>query len=128
MAISFSISKEDLASSRPITPGAYTVVMTSVTKGPGKNDPSSDVITFVFTIESGPDMKAVGVKLKWWLSEKFPAAGATLIEALTGKPIPETGIELPDFEVALGRKVKAYIKNEMYNGRMTNKIDGFLTK
>jgi len=127
MSINFSISKEDLASSKPITPGVYVTTITGVSKGPGKNDPSAEVVTFTFQIESGPDPKAVGVKLKWWLSEKYTVAGAPLIEAITGKAVPETGADF-DFEMSIGRKVKVYIKNEMYNGRVTNKIDGFVTK
>jgi hypothetical protein len=125
MSISFQVSKEDLAQSKTIKPGLYTLTCKSVVKAPGKSDPTSDVVTFIFVTKSGPDPASIGVPVKWWLSEKFAAAAVPLIEAINGKKVSEEGVEV-DFEALVGRDVKGYIKNGMYNGRPTNKIDGFV--
>lgn len=123
----FSISKEDLLRSKVVKPGVYVLLIRNITEGPGKNDPQSNVVTIDFVVESGPDANAIGVPIKHWLSEKAPGLAVGFIEAATGKKVPEDGIQLPEWGPLVGRKVKAYIKNDMYNGKPNNKIDGFVT-
>jgi hypothetical protein len=122
----FSITKDDLLRAKTIKPGVYTLLVKNVSDGPGKADPQSNVTTIDFVVDAGPDPSCIGVPIKYWLSEKWPAGGVGFIEAVTGKKMSAEGIDIPELSIAVGRKVKAYVKNEMYQGRPTNKIDGFL--
>lgn len=127
MPINFPVSKEDILRGKAVKPGVYTLTVKSVTEGPGKTDPTSNVVTIVLLIESGPngDQTYNGVPVSFWLSEKAPGAAVPFIEAVTGKKVPDTGVN-PDLEQTIGRKVKAFIRNEKYQGRDTNKIEGFM--
>lgn len=125
MSLSFSISKEDLLRSKIVKPGVYVLNIKNITQGAGKNDPESTTTTLDFTIDSGPDPNAVGVPLKYWLSEKAAGLAKEFLEKASGKPIPEDGATL-DLMPMIGRKVKAYIKTEKYQGRDQNKIDAFI--
>lgn len=127
MAINFPVSKEDILRGKAVKPGVYTLLIKDIKEGPGKSDPSSNVVTISMVIESGPngDNSFNNVPVSHWLSEKAPGMAIPFIEAVTGQKIPETGAN-PDLEQCKGRKVKAFIKNEMYQGRPSNKIDGFM--
>ena len=125
MPISFNISKEDLLRSKIVKPGVYTLLLKNVTEGPGKNDPLSNTITLDFVIESGVDPAAVGVPVKYWLSEKAAGLATGFLEAISGKKIDDA-VQIPDMASLVGRKVKAYIKTNNFEGRPQNKIDGFV--
>ena len=127
MPINFPVSKEDILRGKAVKPGVYTLLVKDIKEGPGKSDPSSNVVTISMIIESGPngDGSFNGVPVSHWLSEKAPGMAIPFIEAVTGKKVPEEGVN-PDLEQCKGRKVKAFIKNEMYQGRPSNKIDGFM--
>jgi hypothetical protein len=122
----FSVTKQDLLRSKVVTPGVYLLTIKSIKEGPGKNDPQSTVTTVEMEIKSGPDTKAVGVPISYWLSEKAPGMAVGFLEAVSGKKVPEDGMSVPDWSPYIGREVKAFIKNEMYNNRPTNKVDGFM--
>ncbi len=127
MPMNFPISKEDILRGKAVKPGVYVLTVKSCKMGPGKSDPSSNVMAVNFTIESGPagDNSFNGIPIDTWFSEKAAGMAIPFIEAVTGHKVPETGAN-PDFEQCIGRKVKAFIKNEMYQGRNTNKIEGFM--
>lgn len=127
MPINFPITKTDILRGKAVKPGVYTLLIKSVKEGPGKSDPTSQVVTVSMVIESGPSGDATfnGVPIDTWFSEKAPGMAIPFVEAVTNKKIPEDGAN-PDLEQTVGRKVKAYIKNEKFNGRDTNKIEGFM--
>lgn len=131
MPISFGISAEGLLRSKVVAPGVYLLNIKNITSGPGKNDPSSTTVTIDFTIKDGPNAAgqgAIGVPLRYWLSEKADGLAVGFIEAVTGKKVPQTGAQIPDLTQFIGRDVSGYIKNGMYNGKPQNQIDGFVSK
>jgi hypothetical protein len=124
--MSFSISKEDMLRSKVLKPGVYVLVVKNITQGPGKNDPQSTTTTVDFTVDSGPDPNAVGVPIRYWLSEKAAGLAKDFLEKVTNQQISDEGLANMKLAPLVGRKVKAYIKPEKYLGRDQNKIDGFL--
>lgn len=124
MPINFNITREDMLRSKTVKPGMYLLSVKSVTKGPGKNDPSSETITINFVVEDG-DKEFIGVPIPYWVSEKAPGLAVDFLEAVSGKKMSADGGSF-DIEQCVGRKVKAFIKNEKYQNRMTNKIEGFM--
>lgn len=108
MPINFGISKEDLLRGRQGKPGWYTLHITDITEGPGKNDPASNTITVDMKITAGPDPAVVGAPVRHYLSEKAPGMAVPFIEAATGKQLPENGANL-DIERCKGRDVKAML-------------------
>jgi hypothetical protein len=124
----FSISKEDMLRSKVVQPGVYVLLIKDINQGPGKNDPDSITTTVDFVIESGPDPKGIGVPLKYWISEKAAGLSQDFFVKVTGKALPDDGITMTADQLnsLIGRKVKAYLKPEKYQGKDQNKIDGFL--
>lgn len=122
----FSISKEDMMRSKIVKPGVYILSIKDIKQGPGKNDPDSTTTTVDFVIESGPDANAPGVPIRYWISEKAAGLATDFLEAAFGNSVPMEGINIDDLTPLVGRKVKAYIKSDKYNGRDQNKIDGFI--
>jgi hypothetical protein len=47
------------------------------------------------------------------------------IEVVAGKKV-EAGVEY-DIEGLKGKKIKVNVKNQEWNGRLTNSVDGFMT-
>jgi hypothetical protein len=109
MAIPFQISRENMIAGRSGAPGWYLLVVKSVTQGPGKNDPQSNVVTIDMSIVSGPDKSVIGAPVKHYLSEKKPERAVPFIEAVTGKRIAENGAT-PNLEESVGRKLKAHLQ------------------
>ena len=128
MPMSFSITKEDLMRSKAVKPGLYLLTIKNISQGPGKNDPSSTVTTIDFEIKDSTagDKEFIGVPVKHWISEKAAGYASGFFEAVTGKKITD-GMQVPDLAQLIGRDVKGYIKNDIFNGRPTNKVDGFMT-
>lgn len=126
MPINVSISKEDMLRSRIVQPGVYVLNIKSVTQQVGKSDPDTMTTVVHFAIESGPDPKAVGVPLEYYIGEKNVGMQIPFLEIAFGKKIPEDGVANLDLELLVGRKIKAYIKSDKFQGRDKNKIDGFL--
>jgi len=126
MPINVSISKEDLLRSKIVKPGVYVLLVKDITQRVGKSDPDTQTTVFRFVIEDGPDKSGIGVPIDYYVGEKSWGFQRDFLEKLFGKPIPDEGIGNLDLEPTKGRKIKGYIKTEKYNGRDTNKIDGFL--
>jgi len=129
MPMTFAISAEGMLRSKVLPPGVYVLNINNISQGPGRNDPASTTTTINFVVESGPTgtgPEVVGVPVRYWLSEKADGLSVGFFEAVTGRKVPQTGAQFPTLETLIGRKVKGYIKNDMWQGRPTNKIDGFL--
>jgi hypothetical protein len=124
--MNFSISKEDMLRSKVLKPGVYVLLIKNISQGPGKNDPQSTTTQVDFTVETGPDPEAVGVPIRYWISEKAAGLAVDFLEKVTNQKIPQDGLANLKLAPLVGRKVKAYIKPEKYMGRDQNKIDGFL--
>jgi len=125
MPMQFNVSRDDLLRATVIKPGLYLLKVESVTQGPGKNDPQSITTTVNMKIVSGPDPKAVGVPITTWFSEKAAGLAVEFLEAITKSKIPEGGVNI-DLEAAIGREVKGYVENEKYQGKLQNKIVGWV--
>jgi hypothetical protein len=122
MPSTFSASKEDILRSKSITPGVYTGVVKSVTQKAAKTDGSTNTV-FTFVIQGSPNGIFDGVPVDALFSEKAPGFAAELISILQGKKWEGEPVDLDN---AVGKKVKIHVVNDVYNGRKTNKIDGYM--
>ena len=125
MSMKFDISRDDMLRSKVIKPGVYLVTIESITQGPGTNDPQSITTTVNLKVKDGPDRNAIGVPIRTWFSEKAAGMAVEFLEAVTKTKIPEDGAGF-DMEMAVGREVKAYVGNVKYNGRMQNRVEGWM--
>ena len=121
-SIPFEITREDLLRNRTIAPGWYAMLIRSVVKGEAKTDGSMKVdVGFVVTAD-GP-FKDVPVSRTF--SEKAPGFTVSFIEAVSKRKIdPDKGGTF-DLAMAQGKKVWAYVKNEMYQNRLVNRVEDF---
>lgn len=126
MSIKVSISKEDMLRSKIVKPGVYVLLVKDVFQQPGKSDPDTMTTVVRFVIESGPDPSGIGVPIDYYMGEKNMGFQVDFLQIAFGKSIPQDGIADLDLELLKGRKVKAYIKPDKYQGRDKNKIDGFM--
>lgn len=124
--LSFSVSQQDLLRSKVVKPGPYVLTIQNISQGPGKNRPDTIVTTIEMIVDSGPDPEAVGVPITHWISETAAGMAVEFLECAFGQKIPASGAQNMDLGKLIGRKVKAYIKNDKYNGKLTNRIEGFL--
>lgn len=115
------ISREDLMKSKVIAPEWYPCEVTKVDEHPSK---SGDSINWDIHMKVLSPVDVAGVVLIRTFNEKAPGFAVEFIEACGGKIDAENG---GDFELgaATGRKLNVLVKNEMYNGTMRNKADGF---
>lgn len=119
MATRIKLTREDIMAGKAIAPAWYLSEIKEVTQKPSKTDGSTN--TWVkFMILEGPN---TGVMINKNYSEKFMAGIVGLIEALTGKPyVEDTEIDL---DSAIGKKVRIKVKNNEYQGRMQNDVEGY---
>ena len=121
-AIPFSITREDLLRGKVVSPGWYPLFIKTVIKGEAKTDGSMKVdVTFVVTAD-GP-FKDVPVPRTF--SEKAPGFTVPFIEAVSKKKIDLDKGGTFDLAVAQGKKVWGYIKNEMYQNHLVNRVEDF---
>jgi hypothetical protein len=106
--------------SKTVEPGWYKCLVKDVTRDSASTDGSTlAVIDFIITQE-GPFQ---GVPMKRFFSEK--AMGFSIpFFAACGAPIKEEGGSY-DFAKTKGKTILVYVKNEMYQNRMTNKPEDF---
>jgi len=120
MPARFGISREDQLRSKTVTPGWYTCLIKSVEQKPAKTDGSTNT-NVEFVVEGGP---FDGVPVGRTFSEKAPGFAVRFIEAIIGRKIKPEGEDF-DFEMATGKKVRVYIKNDTYQGRAVNRAEDF---
>lgn len=117
-------TKQDLLESKQLTPGWRQLVCKSVDYGPGKNDPSSNVYTCVFVIDSGAD---AGVPIRVWFSEKQTAIRRLVDYLSCFTPNGELD-ESKEYDVTatIGLKLEGYCLHEVNdNGQRFNTIQEF---
>lgn len=122
----FGINEADIKKSRQVTQGFYPVLINNAYETQAKTD-GSKLIVFEGTIQGG---EFDGVPLLWQFSEKAPGFAIPFFKAL-GAPIGEPGSDFEkggqfDEKKAIGKTIKVFVKNELYQGRMLNKADQFL--
>ena len=120
MPMTFGVSKTDILRSKTVTPGWYPATLKSIDQKPAKTDGSINTIVH-FIIDGGP---FDGVPVDSLFSEKAPGFAVPLMEALLGRKIKPEG-EQVDFEKGIGSKIKIYVVNDKYMGRMTNKVEDY---
>jgi len=121
-SIPFEITREDLLRNRTIAPGWYAMLVRTVVKGEAKTDGSMKVDVNLVVIADGP-FKDVPVSRTF--SEKAPGFTVSFIEAVSKRKIdPDKGGTF-DLAMAQNKKVWGYVKNEMYQNRLVNRVEDF---
>ena len=118
--IKLSITRESLLRGTTVTPGWYKMEVKSVIQTAAKTD-GSDMIKLVFCIVEG---KFEGVPIDQYFSEKAPGFAVPFIEAIQGRKVNPDGEEF-DMALSQGRLLMGYVKNDEYQGRLTNKVADF---
>lgn len=119
MALKLNLTREDILQGKVVPPGWYLCNIKDVTQEKAKSSDSWNYVLY-FSIADGPHKD---VPLKFWISEKAPGVVAPLIEIFTGKEM-QAGVDY-DLESMKGKQIRVNVKNDEYNGRLTNKVDGF---
>ncbi len=121
------ISKADLLRGETINPSWYeAVVVSMVAKAPKTGGDSMNYVP-TFKIPSLDDREVPHT-----FNSKAIGRMGPFIAAIQGKPLKEVLEALDkgnlefETEEAVGKKLLINIKNEEYQGRLVNKVDGFL--
>lgn len=120
MPLSFTITREDMLRSKVLEPGWYKMFIKNVTQEPAGTDGSTNTILDHVVVQDGP-FKDVPVRR--WFSEKAPGFAVPLLIAC-GAKVGESGGTF-NMESCKGKTVMAYVENDMYQGRPTNKITDY---
>lgn len=116
-----TITREDLLRSKTVTPGWYRMKIMAVEEGIAKTDGSMTISIDLIITQDGP-FKDVPVPKTF--SEKAPGFARTFVEALIGRKVEEDGGEF-ELSGAVGREVLGFVKNELFQGRMVNRVEDF---
>jgi hypothetical protein len=117
--IPFQVTREDLLRGKTITPGWYVLLITNVTKGEAATDGSMTVKVEHKVSQDGP-YKDVPVNRTF--SEKAPGFAISFIESVMHKKIDTDKGGTFDLSQSVGRKVWGYVNNEMFGGRLVNRV------
>lgn len=115
------LTKEDLLRGTVLKPGWYPVEIMDVTESQAQSDGSLN-ITIEMKVSSG---ESAGVPLYRLFNEKGFGFARRFLEALNAKIDPNK--ESQEFELAntKGKKLEAYVKNELWDGLMRNRVEDF---
>ena len=116
----FNITRDDLLKGRTVPPTWYLVEITEVNESTAKDN--SQNWTIVMKIIEGEQK---GVTLYQIFNEKGKGYAMRFLEAVGYKIDPDKGAEV-ELERAIGRKVKVFVKNELYEGKMQNRCQDFM--
>lgn len=125
-----TISKSDLLRGETITPGWYEAIVEKVVVAAPKSGGDSLNFTPFYKIPSldNRELKGNPPFNSQAMSNMAPFVAAirkvNLKEVIDGLKADQ-GLDF-DTDEATGAKIQIKIVNEPYNGRMTNKVDGFL--
>ena len=116
----FSIGKSDLLRSKTEKPGWYETLIKSVSDVTAKSSGvAGKAIELVIV---GGEFADVPLTARFW--ENAPGFAANFIWAITGHKLVDGG----DFvlENAVGKKIKTFVKNKEFQGRMGNEASDFM--
>lgn len=116
---SLRYSKDDLLRGKIVDPGWYDAKVYDIKEYAAASDGSQNWDIHLRIIDGPFD----GVPIKRTFNEKAPGFAIKYAEAFGFKTDPNGG-EIPLMNTN-GKNVRIYIKNELYNGRMTNKVEDF---
>ena len=116
-----SITRADMLRSTTLKPGWYKVSVKRVGEKPAKTDGSTTYPVDMIVISPA---EFAEVPLQQVFSEKAPGFAVAFIEAFKPGAVTKDGgnFELADAE---GRECEVFIENEMYEGRLTNKVKSY---
>ena len=120
MPIPFTITRDDLLRGKTIEPGWYKAIISKVLQEPAKTDGSTNTV-FEFKITQDGPFKDVPVRKSF--SEKATGFVRPLLEAC-GAAVSDNGGNF-DLEKGIGTELLIYIKNNMYNNRLTNSVEDY---
>jgi hypothetical protein len=115
----FKIGKTDLLRSKTVTPGWYPAVVKSVEDKTASTGVPGKVIELI--IEGGP-FDGVPLTARFW--ENAAGFAAPFVYAITGKKVEDAGEFM--LENSVGKKVKVYVKNKEWQGKMGNEPVDFM--
>ncbi len=116
----FNITREDMLRSKTVEPGWYKVMVKSLSSKDASTDQSLLIIVDLVVVQDGAFKD---VPLRAQFSEKAMGFSVPFFAAC-GAPINEAGGQY-DFERTKGKTILVYVKNEIYQGRVLNKIEDY---
>jgi hypothetical protein len=116
----FHIGKSDLLRSKTVKPGWYETLVKSVTDVSAKS--SGVAGKSIELIIVGSDFADVPLTARFW--ENAPGFAANFIWAITGKKVEDSGYF--QLENAVGKKIKTFVKNKEWQGRVGNEASDFM--
>lgn len=127
-----SVSKRDFERSQPIPEGVYDAEIIAFTVGKPKSGADSMNYMPVFRIEIPGKHKEDYPEIKHTFNSAAPGFMTPFIAAKEGKTAKEIADDLGpgeayslDTDAYIRVRMKVKIKNELYDGRLVNKIDAF---
>jgi len=120
------LTKADLLKGQPITPKWYAAEIKKI-EHKASRDATSLNYVYTFSIPDAND-----AEVDHYFNSKAPGMMAPFIAAILKKSLAEIieGMESGtldfDTDMPVGKRVMIEVKNEPYEGRLTNKIVGFL--
>ena len=120
------LTKADLLKGSPIEPGWYGAEIVNYFPKPSKDGGS---LNHIFTLKLP---KKDGTEIEHNFNSKAIGMMAPFIAAIQEKPIKEIIDAMGnntlafDTDTVIGMKIQVKIKNEQFEGRLLNKVDGFL--
>lgn len=128
-----NIRKKDILAGQPLVPGWYKVVVSKIGKVESVGDRIDQPITFDF---EAPELKVDERDIEYTFYNcvtKGIGFVVSFMAAVMSKPRQEiaealeSGKEIPfDFDLQVGKKLQIKLVNSEYQGRIQNKIEGFL--
>lgn len=114
-------SQQDFLASKVVKPGRYHAIVKAVTQKAASTDGSAVYKPQLIIVEPG---EYKGVPLTDNFSEKAMGAAIRYVQACLGgkEPDKDTNYELAN---GVGKILRVQTSNQLYNGRITNKIDDY---
>jgi len=119
MPLVFSVTREDMLRSKTVEPAWYKCKVKAITQESASTDGSVLAVVDLVILEGA--FKDVPVRR--YFSEKAPGFTVPFFAAC-GATVKEEGGTY-DFDRCKDKTILVYIKNEMYQNRLTNKAEDF---
>jgi len=117
----------DIARGKVVEPGWYKLRIANIQSQQASDkakNPGSDGVSVDFFIQDNPAYSTVPLNRYFSLTEKARGFLKPFLVAL-GFTVPEEGGEWDLDESLIDRELMGYIKNDTYEGRLTNKVEDF---